>query len=298
MKHAYLILVHNNPEQVSNLLSLLDDERNDIFIHIDKRSDLEAKDIDICHLRSAVYIYKEIPVYWSDVSLTEAELYILEKAIEKGPYAYYHLLSGSDLPLKSQDYIHDFFRNNDGKEFVEYQIPGRFLDKPYYERIRYYHVFSKHYRSGHKAKDYFFIGIEYFCIFWQWLFRINRIPKEMEFARGSQWFDITDNLAKYVISKKDWILNQFRMTRASDESFLPLLVHNSDFRNRLYVSTFDGDMHANMRFIDWKRGDPYLFRDKDYNELVSSDLLFARKFDQIKDNRIIERITEYVRNSK
>ncbi len=36
---------------------------------------------------------------------------------EPGHYEYYHLLSRVDLPIKSQDDIHDFFRANQGKEF-------------------------------------------------------------------------------------------------------------------------------------------------------------------------------------
>lgn len=38
--------------------------------------------------------------------------------MKHGPYAYYHLLSGQDLPIKSQDYIHQFFEEHQGKEFV------------------------------------------------------------------------------------------------------------------------------------------------------------------------------------
>ena len=57
-------------------------------------------------------------------------------------------------------------------------------------------------------------------------------------------------------------------------------------------------MHANMRFIDWKRGDPYLFHSSDFNELISSDLLFARKFNEDVDNDIIIKIKEYVLGKK
>ena len=37
-KQAYLILAHKNWEQFRMLLTLIDDERNDIFLHIDKKS--------------------------------------------------------------------------------------------------------------------------------------------------------------------------------------------------------------------------------------------------------------------
>lgn len=295
-KHAYLIIADKNPKQLNILLELLDNKRNDIFIHIDAKSNMQAKDIKTAKLIANVYIFKEIKVYWSDITLTQVELFLLKKAKEKDSYCYYHLLSGSDLPLKPQTEILSFYDLNKGKEFVEYQIPGKFLSKPYYSRVRYYHLFSKHYRhSGvfHLLKDYFFITIEYLAIFFQMLIGINRI-KGFKYARGSQWFDITDDLAEFILTKEKWINKQFKMTRASDESFLPLLVHNSSFKEKLYYKTFDGDMHANMRFIDWERGDPYLFRKDNFKELISTDLLFARKFDINVDHEIIEMIKHHI----
>ena len=44
----------------------------------------------------------------------------------------------------------------------------------------------------------------------------------------------------------------------------------------------------NLRFIDWNRGTPYIFRSNDYDELCSSSKLFARKFSSGIDKEIIE----------
>ena len=38
-KHAYLIMAHTQPELLKCLLRLLDDERNDIYLHIDKKAE-------------------------------------------------------------------------------------------------------------------------------------------------------------------------------------------------------------------------------------------------------------------
>ena len=38
-KHAYLIMAHNNWKILEKLLILLDDKRNDIYLHIDLKSD-------------------------------------------------------------------------------------------------------------------------------------------------------------------------------------------------------------------------------------------------------------------
>lgn len=42
MKHAFLIMAHNNLEILQTLVSMLDDERNDIFLHIDLKSNMLA----------------------------------------------------------------------------------------------------------------------------------------------------------------------------------------------------------------------------------------------------------------
>lgn len=40
MKHAFLIMAHGSLPLLRVLLSMLDDERNDIFLHIDRKSDM------------------------------------------------------------------------------------------------------------------------------------------------------------------------------------------------------------------------------------------------------------------
>ena len=40
MKHAFLIIAHNNPRIFETLIGLLDFKDNDIFVHIDKKADI------------------------------------------------------------------------------------------------------------------------------------------------------------------------------------------------------------------------------------------------------------------
>lgn len=120
MKHAFLIIAHNEYPILEVLLSMLDDERNDIYLHIDKRAVALYQKIKGFKTKKAGFylIEKSIKVYWGDISLVKAEYLLFETALKNGTYVYYHLLSGTDLPIKSQDYIHEFFHKNSGKEFV------------------------------------------------------------------------------------------------------------------------------------------------------------------------------------
>ena len=116
MKHAYLILVHNDFEILGQLIRAIDDERNDIYIHFDRKV---AHCPDCRTLHAGLMVLTErIDVRWGDVSVVRAEYALFDAAYRHGGYRYYHLLSGVDMPLKSQDYIHRFFEDNDGKEFI------------------------------------------------------------------------------------------------------------------------------------------------------------------------------------
>lgn len=62
MRFAYLIMAHNEPEVFKILLHLLDDERNDIYVHIDKKVDISWFK---CALKySRLYYIDRIPIYW------------------------------------------------------------------------------------------------------------------------------------------------------------------------------------------------------------------------------------------
>ena len=114
-KHAYLIMAHNEFDMLRRLLKELDDPRNDIYLHIDKK----AKGFDFNILRNSVkhsqlILIPGMNIYWGTISQVKCELRLMQAAA-KGQYHYYHLLSGSDFPLKSQDYIHEYLATGNNK---------------------------------------------------------------------------------------------------------------------------------------------------------------------------------------
>ena len=63
-KHAYLIMAHNQVELLKKLIECLDHERTDIFVHIDKKSKIEASDLEQCVKKSKMYFTDRIKVTW------------------------------------------------------------------------------------------------------------------------------------------------------------------------------------------------------------------------------------------
>lgn len=293
-KHAYLILAHKNLDQLQKLVEMLDDARNDIFVHVDAK----VKDFDpsqwsgVCKHSRLTFLDKRRKVNWGGVSIMRSELDLLHKATETGVYDYYHLLSGMDLPIKSQDEIHKFFDRHKGKEFLNFWP----FKKSTWSRFRYYTIFPEgegKFRT--RIINHIFKGLQMAVGF-----RINR---NVDFRFASQWFSITDDLARYTLSREKWLEKVFRHTSTCDEIFMATLVWNSPFRNNLYVKELPPSQkvtnQSNMRFIDWTRGEsirhPWTFRSDDYQLLKSVPHFWARKFDSTIDGEIIDRLHEELR---
>ncbi len=288
-KHAYLIMIHGNFENLSVCLSLLDDDRNDIYIHVDKKvkeEDLKkVKDeIEKRVQKSHVFYTKRINVKWGTDSIMRATLILLKAAI-KGEYAYYHLLSGADLPIKSQDYIHDFFAKHNGKEFVSFNRESASPES--LKSVQYYYF-------GDRRKR--FPG---FLLKVQRKLGVNRLKKNIVYQKGGSWFSITDKLATYIVSKEKEIKKLFRHTWTCDEIFLQTMVINSDFKNSLWDKDFEDHgrrsadskkPQGNMRTLIWDTvsdAHPINLTMKQLDYLKESEALYARKFDWKCDSEVI-----------
>lgn len=289
-KHAYLIIAHNEFYILEKLIKSIDDYRNDIYIHIDKK----VEDFDFDYYKSIVKESKlkfvhRVDVRWGDFSQIESELILLKEAVKLN-YEYYHLISGVDLPLKSQDYIHDFFNKHSGKEFVHFCKDEQ--TKQVLNRVKHYH-FMKYYRNGNKYIS--FANKVFHNIFDKLQGPISRgLVNEAEIKYGSNWFSITNDFALYVLSKEEWIRKNFKHTYCTDEIFIQTILYNSKFRENIFHKNMDDNYIACMRYIDWNRGAPYTFRESDINDLINSDKLFARKFSSKVDKNVIDKIFNHI----
>ena len=91
-KHAYLIIAHNKFKQLAVLLSLLDDPRNDIFLHIDRKSPYNnqiRQELSKYIKYSRVTEINRSHIMWGGSNLVKCELDLLSEAA-KGHYAYYY----------------------------------------------------------------------------------------------------------------------------------------------------------------------------------------------------------------
>lgn len=286
MKHAYLIIAHANPIVLEKLILLLDDGRNDIYIHVDKKSNaIDCSYFSKLAKHSDVYFTERINTNWGDISLVKAELILFSEAFYKNIYGYYHLISGSDLPIKSQNYIHHFFEEYNGREFIGFS--NDIWDA---ERVNKIHLFPQYMRAesdeplkrlARKTRKLFIklqrkFGYSYG----------NSESKQFKF--GSQWVSVTHAFVGDLLKQKDWILRFYRYSNCSDEIYKQTFAFNSPYKDKIF--DIKDELRGCMRLMDWKRGRPYTFRSGDENEIMSSDKLFARKFEDKVDIQIVDAI--------
>ena len=284
-RHAYLIMIHNNLPQFEILLQCLDYEKNDIYVHVDKKLKefTPEKYKKIIKKGNLFILPKRINIKWGGFTQIECELELLKEAT-KTNHSYYHLISGADMPLKNQNDIYNFFENHYGMEFIHFD--EKELRNEYRNRINKYYLFTGKKKSIiKKIINKLFLLLQ---------FKKNRIDNNIVLGKGANWFTITDKLANYVLSYEKEIRKMYKYTLTADEMFLQTLVLNSEFKEKLYNQKFNDDYSSILYCIDWKRGNPYVYKEEDFNELMNSKMLFARKFDINIDKNIILKIKNYI----
>ena len=272
MKHAYLILAHNEPELLSLLVERLDDVRNDIYIHFDRKLSVLP---DIKTLHAGLCILKDrVDVRWADVSMLEAEYKLFHAVVDSGcEYSHHHLISGVDLPLKNQDYIHSFFAQHHGKEFVG--LHQRPMNSHADRALHYWHPFTRSFRGSGCVFAIKRI-LRYLVIQTQVLLGIRR-NTTIPFHKGGQWVSITRELIDYLLEQEDRAFTIFSRTFGADEYFVPTLIWDTPFMERLFDAT--DESRGAMRYIGWRADGQLIdFSPQDLPALQQTEYLFARKF--------------------
>lgn len=272
-KHAYCIMAHDNWEQLQMLIGVLDDERNDIFLHIDVKSLDKYRRCEVKVTRSKLYYAKSVDVRWSDVSLADAEVNLFNKVLSTGVrYQRIHLISGADLPLVSQEMMHRFF-NNRNDEFIDVRQPSQFI-----KRLKYYHFFVK-YRRNKLLIDF----LRRLLLIPQLPF-INRLRHSpLPYAYGSEWCSLTYKGIEAIAGTYADYRHMFKYTTCCDEHYKQMILMAKGF-----VFAKEGCMRYVLFTSD--NPSPKVLTMDDFDTMQASGCLFARKFDIHIDENVVDKV--------
>lgn len=266
MRHAFLIIAHERPEALRHMVGELDSTEADIFVHIDKKAPFDGSGLKTTDSRLHI-LPRRIDGRWGDYSLVEIEFELLRTAVESGPYDYYHLISGVDIPLKTPGQISEFCRRHPGAEYIA--IARNAPQKEIAWRSQHRFLFPGHFKSNN-------LIIRTLRRLWagaQSAAGYRRYP--LPVVKGSQWWSVTDCFARYALDKEAEISHYFKGTYCPDEMVFQTLAWNSPFRSRLFDSA--DEFSGNRRWIRWVDGALIPLTASMIEEARKSDRWFTRK---------------------
>jgi hypothetical protein len=285
-------------------MALDDPTKTRFYIHVDQRSaDFFGSPSlkPIMDKENVLFLRDRVKVYWGGFSIVEATLQLIRKAVDEGGFEYAVLLSGQDFPIKSNRHIEHFFESHNGKEFISHtplpsqewgwgpdimehiesywRVDGvrRLLEMTGSKKLQswgwsaYSRLTTLAYRYAPGLKRKFLPGIAPYG--------------------GPNWFAISSRCATHVL---DYLQEHpeycrfFVRALVPDELFLQTLILNSPFRDHV--------INDALRLTDWETGasSPRVLTGEDFDRLIASDSLYARKFDSTKYPDIISRIRSYI----
>jgi hypothetical protein len=282
-KHAYLIIAHGDFHVLDFLITALDDVRNDIYLHVDKKVNHFPK--FVTKYSRLIVLENRVDVRWGSFSQIEAELNLFDTAFKSNyKYDYYHLISGTHMPLKSQDELHQYYAKNSGKELIRVMYTNN------YEvnfKLGRYHFFLNNYRYGSTIKR----KLSQLCwrvvIKLQYWLKINRREPNVT-IKANNWVSITHEATRILISSRDQIEKLFKKSFCGDEYLIPFIIENNTS-----ILTLNND--PNILFNEFIESNPRELTIKDYQFLIESKYLFARKF---SDNgiEVVEKIFNKIKS--
>ncbi|MFD0849421.1 beta-1,6-N-acetylglucosaminyltransferase [Sphingosinicella xenopeptidilytica] len=274
---AYFLLVHRYPTQFKRLFKAIYLPGNQYVVHVDKSSGMAlAKEISaFLEPYQGVELLESQDALWGGYSLVDAELRGMARLLEMDKHwSHYINLSGQDFPLKSQNYIREFFAANPGKQFI------RALDQRK-ERPDTLNRISHLFIEEHGAMT------------------ATGVPRSYLFGDtpfiGTQWKAVTRSFCEFVCHdpRVERFKTFYRNSFIADEAFFQTVIMNSDDQGIV--------MNDDLRMIDWvPDGDiklrPRNYDEADFGQLQRSPDLFARKFDGENGSRILSLLEHHLRS--
>jgi len=265
MKHAFLIIAHNNFKVLQQIIDLLDSDSCTFFIHFDKKVDSppvvtsKVSRIKICEPR--------VDVRWGDFSQIKCELNLLEYALASNEaYDYYHIISGTHLPLSNPTGFDDYFKSNPSAVF-------QLMETSDYEiamKLQRWNLCTHTFKNPS-------VLIER-CSQLVWRFgnafqRIAGIKKNIggKFVKATQWCSLSHDVAVDINGKRDQILKKYKWSFCGDEFFMASEVASSIFAEGIEYRT-------DYLYQRFNGASPVLLDESDYAAAKKDGFLWARKF--------------------
>ncbi len=288
MKIAYIIMAHKNPHQLHRLVARLNDETSEFFIHIDKKAEFSQFQT-LKEFGNGIHFIERYDAKWGGYGTIRPFLEGLKVVRNsKSNFDRILLLSGQDYPIKSNKYISDFFKNSPFSVFINY------FPIPNYEK------WQGRDRGGLYRVDKYYFGSKWYELIASKTLNIiatamplfkRKIPNGMKPYTGQTWWNLDMYALNYIL-EYDAKYPEYRAfhkhTFVADELYIQMIIANSNDEKLTHSIC-----NSEKRFTIWEKPEsahPKILDKNDFDLILNSDDLFARKFDEGVDYEILDLI--------
>lgn len=282
MKHAFLIIAHNEFDLLQRLIDALSCPSVDFFVHIDSKVK-DMPGLTVSNGSELFFTKDRVDTRWGDVSQIRTELALVEGAIHHGKYSFYHIISGTHFPIKPVEDILSYYDSFIGNTVLDHLCQSTVTQERL--KLRRVNLFTRRLEYGsHSSRRNFQrawrMGHEV-----QKLMGIN-LHREVSFYWAANWVSLSEEAAEMLVSRRKEILRLFRWSFCGDEYFVPTMLLGSELRDKVVDSE---------RILMQEMGDanPRVLTMADYETLASSDCLFARKF-SVEHMDVVDRLIKEI----
>ena len=287
----YLLQLHGRAvQQILRLFKAIYHPTHFYYLHVDAHFDylhnallpLEDK------YNNVILAKNRYRTMWGGASLLDMVMGVMREALWKieWEWDYFINLSGTDFPIKTNDEITQLLGSNLGENFL----------KP--------HNGDQEVFIAKQGVNYTFIQ----CDDHMWKLGPRQIPEGIVIDGGSDWVTLHRDFIEYVLISDEVLIRElkhfYKYTLLPVESFFHTVL-----RNGVYCRTF---VKQNLRIVNWIRKlgckcqykhivdwcgcSPNNLRAKDLRKLIDQPdyILFARKFESIVENVVLNMLESYI----
>jgi hypothetical protein len=285
MKLAYIVSAYKLPGQLLRLVSGLAAETSHVLVHVDKKTD------DDVFRRIAeplapfpnVHLLERHSCHYGGFGHVQATLKGIDELFRLGlPFDYAILLTGQDYPIRSNEEIAEFFHEHRGDSFLEYfSLPSDAWADRGMNRIEAWHfrLRGRYFQFPRGTRKRF----------------RRSFPRGLRPFGGSPYWCLSRECIEYIhafLQRSPSYVRFFRYVDVPDEIFFHTIVLNSPLRDTV--------VNDDLRYLEWREpelaGGPALLGESDFDKIMSSGDLFARKFDITVDADILDMIDAQIRD--
>lgn len=303
MKIAFLNLCHTDPKIVARVADKLTKNTDfDMYIHVDLKSNIEPFQELLKDNKQVYFTKQRQKVYWGGYHAILATYILLEEALASPrKYDYVVLLQNLDYPIKSNEYIQDFFEKNKGTEYIRGCHIAKTKDWHYAEKYKIYNS---------RDKDFYLNSHSGFVkLLWDGMNAIrsistigfNGVHKEngenIELYYGTAQWAVTRECAEYMVEFKNShpkFNKRMQHIKFPDEEYFHTIVHNSRFKE--HCVKYDEPVKRwlvnwrNIHYFEFPNTGVVVFTEKDFDKLMSREELFCRKVKSGISDQLLEKI--------